>query len=405
MARDAARIMNTAIAGSFTEVTCEEWNALLRGSQTACPMLRWEFLAGLEHTGCTTAKTGWQPLPLLVRDESGVLIGAAPLYAKSHSYGEYVFDWAWADAYQRAGLEYFPKLLVALPFSPIPSARLLINPSSRAPHRGAWGSPRALSGPRDDEIRAALLSAIQEQAQLTGLSSAHVLFPDTEDLAALKSAGWLIRENVQFHWKNPGYGSFEDYLAALTQPKRKKIKAERRKVREANVSTRMIEGAEMTKEELAFFYQCYERTYFEHRSTPYMNLEFFERLRVTMPENILLCVAKREGRPIAASFFMHGNGVLYGRYWGAIERVDCLHFEVAYYSPIEWAIQKKIQRFEGGAQGEHKLARGFEPVKTYSGHWLREPSFYDAVARYLSRESQGIEAYVNELEARNPVRG
>ena len=406
--------LKAILAGSYTEVDCDEWNALARDSPTACPMLRWEFLAGLEQTGCTTGKTGWQPLPLLVRDDSGALVGAAPLYAKGHSYGEYVFDWAWADAYQRAGLEYFPKLLVALPFSPIPSARLLTAPSPKG------GSPRA-DGPRDDDflpslrgaegdvaihdVRKELLAAIQSQADSTGLSSAHILFPDDQDLGALKSAGWLIRENVQFHWQNPGYRSFEDYLAALTQPKRKKIKAERRKVREANVSTRMIHGAEITHSELAFFYQCYERTYFEHRSTPYINLQFFEHLRTHMPENLLLCIAQREGHPIAASFFMHGNGVLYGRYWGAIERVDCLHFEVAYYSPIEWAIEKKIQRFEGGAQGEHKLARGFEPVKTYSGHWLREPAFYDAVARYLARESQGIEAYVNELEARNPVRG
>jgi uncharacterized protein len=386
--------MKLTLAGSYTEVDREEWNGLLGNSPTACPMLRWEFLAGLEQTGCTTGKTGWQPLPILVRDDSGVLVGAAPLYAKGHSYGEYVFDWAWADAYQRAGLEYFPKLIVAIPFSPIPSARLLTAPSLRACEAGV-----AMY-----DIKSQLLTAIQSQAQSTGLSSAHILFPDNEDLSALKSSGWLIRENVQFHWQNPGYLSFEDYLAALTQPKRKKIKAERRKVREANVSTRMIEGAELTQTELAFFYQCYERTYFEHRSTPYMNLEFFEHLRTNMPENLALCIAQREGRPIAASFFMHGNSVLYGRYWGAIERVDCLHFEVAYYSPIEWAIEKKIQRFEGGAQGEHKLARGFEPVKTYSGHWLREPAFYDAVARYLSRESQGIEAYVNELEARNPVR-
>ncbi len=387
--------MKLILAGSYTEVDCAQWNALLHNSPTACPMLRWEFLSGLEQTGCTTAKTGWQPLPVLVRDDAGTLIGAAPLYAKGHSYGEYVFDWAWADAYQRAGLEYFPKLLVALPFSPIPSARLLAHPSLRGAKSGAASC---------DEVRKELLAAIQSQAQSSGLSSAHILFPDEEDLSALKSAGWLIRENVQFHWQNPGYGSFEDYLAALTQPKRKKIKAERRKVREASVSTRMIQGTEITQEDLSFFYRCYERTYLEHRSTPYMNLEFFEHLRTRMPENLLLCIAKREGRPIAASFFMHGNGVLYGRYWGALERVDCLHFEVAYYSPIEWAIAKKIQRFEGGAQGEHKLARGFEPVKTYSGHWLREPGFYDAVARYLARESQGIEAYVNELEARNPVR-
>ena len=361
-------------------------------------------------------------MPLVLRDDQGQVIGAAPLYAKGHSYGEYVFDWAWADAYERAGLRYFPKLLVASPFSPIPGTRLLTL-------RGG-GSPRA-GGPRDDDdpslrgtevgetslrgaregdvaihdVKAHLLAAIQAQAESNGLSSAHILFPDHEDLAALKSAGWLIRENVQFHWFNHGYAGFNDYLSALTQPKRKKINAERRKVREAGVTTRMVAGQEISDAELGFFYRCYERTYREHRSTPYLNLAFFTHLRETMPQALLLCIAERAGQPIAASFFMQANGVLYGRYWGAMERVDCLHFEVAYYTPIAWAIAHGVGRFEGGAQGEHKLARGFEPVKTYSGHWLCEPAFYDAVARYLARESQGIEAYVNELEARNPVRG
>lgn len=395
---------NLTLTGSYSEIDRDDWNALAGESPDASPMLRWEFLSGLEQTGCTTGESGWQPIPLTARDDAGELIGAVPLYAKGHSYGEYVFDWAWADAYQRAGLNYFPKLLVAIPFSPIPSARLLVRealPQTRAADR-ALAAKITLSS---DDVRASLIAGLQDQVSSSGLSSAHVLFPNEHDLAALKAAGWLIRENVQFHWQNPGYVSFDDYLAALTQPKRKKVKAERRKVREANVSTRMIDGPAITQHELAFFYQCYERTYFEHRSTPYLSLAFFEHLRTSLPENILLCIAEREGRPIAAAFFMYGNAVLYGRYWGAVERVDCLHFEVSYYSPIEWAITKKIQRFEGGAQGEHKLARGFEPVKTHSAHWLAEPRFKDAVARYLERESRGIEAYVNELEDRSPLEG
>lgn len=254
------------------------------------------------------------------------------------------------------------------------------------------------------KIKQSLLAAIEFQAKTSGLSSAHVLFPDEQDLVALKAAGWLIRQNVQFHWRNSGYASFDDYLSALTQPKRKKIKAERRKVRESGVTVRLVAGVELDDADLEFFYRCYTRTYQEHRSTPYMNLAFFKHLRLSMPQSLLLCIAEREGRPIAASFFMHTNDVLYGRYWGAMERVDCLHFEVAYYAPIEWAIAHGIKRFEGGAQGEHKLARGFEPVKTYSGHWLREPAFYDAVARHIERESLGIETYVNELEIRNPLR-
>jgi len=377
--------MKVRLLGGYDEVQAPRWNSLLNQQPQASPVLRHEFLSGLVQTGCTTGDTGWQALPLVAYDEADRLIGAAPLYVKGHSYGEYVFDWAWADAYQRAGLDYFPKLLVASPFSPIPGSRLMSAPSA------------------DQAIKSALLDAIQGQVSSLGLSSAHILFPDDEDVRAMRASGWLVRENVQFHWHNPGYGSFDDYLGALTQPKRKKIKAERRKVRDAGVTCRMVAGPEITQDELAFFYRCYARTYGEHHSTPYMSLDFFQHLQASMPECLALCLAERAGRPIAASFFMHDAGVLYGRYWGAIERVDCLHFEVAYYGPIEWAIARGIRRFEGGAQGEHKLARGFEPVKTYSGHWLAQPAFYDAVARYLERETQGVEAYINELEARNPV--
>lgn len=382
--------MNITIAGSMGDVSPIAWNGLLSQQDHPGPVLSHEFLWGLESTGCTTAQTGWQPIPMVVKRKDGELHAACPLYLKSHSYGEYVFDWAWAEAYGRAGLSYFPKLLVASPFSPIPGTRLFV---CRENQKAAIAAKREL------------LAAIQSQAISAEFSSAHVLFADPADVSALREEGWLIRESVQFHWHNRGYGSFEDYLGALTQPKRKKIRAERRKVRDAGVSTELFEGAEVSREQILFFYQCYERTYREHQSTPYMSLGFFEYLFSKRPQDVVLCLAKRNGAPIAASLLLCADGVLYGRYWGAIERVDCLHFELAYYAPIEWAIQKGAIRFEGGAQGEHKLSRGFEPMKTYSGHWLREPAFYDAVARYLERESKGIEAYVNELEARNPVRG
>ncbi len=376
--------MDITLHGSFSEIPALDWNGLLADQPEATPFLRWEFLNTLESTGCTTGKTGWSPLPLTVGDPSGTLVGAAPAYAKGHSYGEYVFDWAWADAYQRAGLDYYPKLLVASPFSPIPGTRLLA---------------------RDAHAKTALIDAIEDQARTLGWSSAHVLFTDSHDMAALRERGWLIRDNVQFHWHNHQYATFEDYLGHLTQPKRKKVNAERRKVREAGIATRIIAGREITTADWDFFHRCYANTYREHHSTPYISKQCFLELGQTMPECFVLCMAERAGEPIACALLMQENQVLYGRYWGALERVDCLHFEVAYYRPIEWAIEHRIRRFEGGAQGEHKLARGFEPVKTYSAHWLSEPRFRDAVARFLERESQGVERYVNELELRSPIRG
>lgn len=375
--------MQVSLCESFSDLDSTEWNTLLRSQANPTPFLDHRFLLALEQSGCTTSETGWQPLPITVRDDQGTLLAAAPLYAKGHSYGEYVFDWAWADAYERAGLRYFPKLLIASPFSPIPGARLIA---------------------KDTAAQAALITAIAAEVRRAGVSSAHVLFADAREIATLDEAGWLIRENVQFHWMNQGYDTFDDYLAALTQPKRKKIKAERRKVREAGVATELKAGADITESDWMFFYRCYERTYHEHRSTPYLSLAFFLQAAASMPDVFVMCIASRDEQPIASSLLMQSDGVLYGRYWGAIERVDCLHFEVAYYTPIEWAINNRLKRFEGGAQGEHKLARGFEPVKTASAHWLDHPEFKGAVARYLARESQGIEQYVNELEMRSPVR-
>lgn len=380
---DKLAAMRASVCKSFSEIHASEWNALLAAQRSPTPFVDHRFLLALEQSGSTRAQSGWQPLPLTIRDDQGELVAAAPMYAKGHSYGEYVFDWAWADAYERAGLQYFPKLLIASPFSPIPGARLLA---------------------RTADAQAALMNAITEQVKRTGVSSAHVLFADATEIAMLAQAGWLVRENVQFHWMNHGYQSFEDYLAALTQPKRKKIKAERRKVREAGVTADIKSGLAITESDWAFFYRCYERTYLEHRSTPYLSLGFFLQAAALMPDVFVMCIAHRDGKPIASSLLMQSGGVLYGRYWGAMQRVDCLHFEVAYYAPIEWAVSQGLKRFEGGAQGEHKLARGFEPVKTASAHWLDHPEFKDAVARHLARESHGMERYVNELESRSPVR-
>lgn len=314
-----------------------------------------------------------------------------PLFLKSHSYGEYVFDWAWADAYARHGLEYYPKLLGAIPFTPVRGARLLA---------------------RDAEARRALIGAALDFARELGVSSLHVLFPTDAERDALAGAGMLIRSGVQFHWRNRGYADFEQFLGELEQKKRKNIRAERRKVAQAGVRFRHLHGAQITEADWHFFARCYANTYREHHSTPYLNRAFFLRLGATMPENLHLVIADREQdggvRPIASSLLVVDEGpeskTAYGRYWGALETVPCLHFETAFYQPLQWCIEAGVAVFEGGAQGEHKMARGLMPVATHSAHWLAHPAFADAVENFLQRETQGIDAYLDELGERSPFR-
>lgn len=306
-----------------------------------------------------------------------------PLYLKMHSYGEYVFDWAWADAYQRHGLDYYPKLLSSIPFTPVTGARLLA---------------------RDADSRTALLAALIKLQNGSAVSSTHVLYPPEAQAEELREAGFLLRAGVQFHWLNPGYASFDAFLDTLERKKRKNIRAERRKVAEQGILFRHVAGATASAEDWRFFHRCYSRTYAAHHSTPYLNLAFFRRIGEQMPENILLIIAERDGMPIAASLLIHDQKTLYGRYWGAIEDVACLHFETAYYQPLEHCIAHGITCFEGGAQGEHKMARGFLPQRTWSAHWLAHPDFADAVERFLERETGGIASYMDELNDRNPFR-
>jgi predicted N-acyltransferase len=304
-----------------------------------------------------------------------------PLYLKSHSYGEYVFDWAWADAYQRHGLAYYPKLLAAIPFSPVSGPRLL-----------------AVS----DAARAALVRAALALAQ--NASSLHVLFPQPQEAMLMRAAGMMLRSGVQFHWNNPGYGSFDDFLLQLSHDKRKKIRQERRKVADAGATFRRLRGGDIRESDWEFFTRCYQHTYREHRSTPYLNLEFFQRLGQTMAQHVLLIVAERDGKPIASALNLYSKETLYGRYWGALQYLPCLHFEACYYQALEFCIEQKIKVFEGGAQGEHKLARGFLPVKTQSAHWLAHPEFSDAVERFREREHRGIDSYVDELNEHSPYK-
>jgi predicted N-acyltransferase len=294
-----------------------------------------------------------------------------------------VFDWAWANAYQEHGLPYYPKLLSAIPFTPVTGPRLLA---------------------RDDAARAALIQALLATQEGTDVSSTHVLFPPDEEARQLADAGFLLRSGVQFHWMNAGYADFDEFLATLEQKKRKNIRAERRKVAEAGVRLRRVRGRDVTPEEWRFFTRCYRHTYAEHHSTPYLNLDFFKRIGAAMPDNLLLVIAERDGQPIAASLVVHDATTLYGRYWGALEHVPCLHFEAAYYQPLEFCIEQGIAVFEGGAQGEHKMARGFLPTRTWSAHWLAHPAFADAVQRFLEREADGIDGYIDELNDRTPFR-
>ena len=316
------------------------------------------------------------------------------LYEKDHSYGEYVFDWAWANAYQQHGLAYYPKATVAVPFTPVPGARLLA---------------------RDAAARQALLAALIGYSQDRDMSSLHLLFVSPQDAQACAESGLMLRHTVQFHWTNtrPGFTDFDAFLTSLSQDKRKKIRQERRKVLDAGVQFRWAQGLDIRDADWDFFYRCYERTYLEHGNAPYLSRAFFAAMQRDMPENWLLFVAERAGQPIASSLIglssANADGaqpcVAYGRYWGALERVDCLHFEACYYQPLQWCIDHGYARFEGGAQGEHKMARALMPVKTSSAHWLAHPAFADAVARFLEREGEGIQQYMGLLEQRSPFKG
>ncbi|MDN7612195.1 GNAT family N-acetyltransferase [Burkholderia cepacia] len=379
----------TGILSSPAEVPADEWNALLARDAQPTPFLRHEFLDALHVARCAVDDTGWSPHFVTLTDErTGRLAAAAPVYAKQHSYGEYVFDWAWADAYQRNDLSYYPKLLCAVPFTPVQGTRLLA---------------------ADDDARRRLAATLLAFAEQSDVSSLHVLFPTGDEAALLESMGMMLREGVQFHWINDGYRHFDDFLGTLEQKKRKNIRAERRKVHEAGVTFRRLTGDRITDADWRFFSRCYRQTYREHYSSPYLNLDFFRTIGATMPENLLLVIAEAGGQPIASALAVYrrgenGGGTLYGRYWGAVEHVPCLHFETAYYQLLEFCIEAGLDTFEGGAQGEHKLARGFLPTVTHSAHWLAHPAFSDAVARFLERETEHIHAYVDELREHDPFR-
>ena len=365
------------------EIPAAEWNALV-GDES--PFLEWEWLASLEDAGCVGAKSGWTPRPLVVRD-SGRLVAAVPLYVKTNSEGEFVFDWGWADAYERTGRRYYPKLVASVPFTPATGARLLVRP----------GADAALVHER--LIHGALAAATELR-----VSSLHVLFPTETERERLGGAGFLSRKGCQFHWHNEGYADFDDFLGRFSSAKRKKAKRERRRVAEAEIEFEHLRGDQPTPAEWDAIFEFYSHTFERRGRAPYLNRAFFDEIARTMPENLLIILARYRAAPIACAICFRGGDTLYGRYWGSAADFHSLHFETCYYQGIDYCIREGLAKFEPGTQGEHKISRGFTPHATWSCHWIADSGFHDAVADFLARETQHVDAYMDELDEHVPYR-
>ncbi len=368
---------------SIADIPPHEWNALLG---TAPAFMSHEFISALERCNLVTPEQGWLGCHLALRDENNQLKGAVPLYEKHHSWGEFVFDWAWADAYQRAGLSYYPKLVAAAPFTPASSPRLLIGPEP------------------DQSLQIALLKAIQARAENRQLSSAHVQFLDETELEASRQTGMLLRKDCQFHWHNNAYNDFDAFLAQFSSAKRKKVKRERRRIREAGIRFVHLSGNEMTESDWRDAFELTRITFQLRGREPYLNLNFFLTLVEQRPEFFRVIFAQHDQRRIAAAICFVSADALYGRYWGADAAYHSLHFETCYYQGIEFCIDSGLQRFEPGTQGEHKVSRGFLPQTTWSAHWLSNPQFASAIENHLGREQQYIDAYMREVGDHSPFR-
>lgn len=346
------------------------------------PFITWDFLQALEQSGCVSEETGWAPRHLVAEGADGEMVGALPLYLKSHSYGEYVFDHAWANALERAGGQYYPKLLTMVPFTPVTGRRILS---------------------ADDEARSALVEAAPSLAREWGLSSWHVLFPDERDAKTLHGGGLAARSDIQFIWHNRGYGSYDDFLADLASRKRKGLKKER-EAANAGVEIVALTGDALTTEHWDVFFACYQDTGARKWGTPYLNRAFFQLIHERMADHVWMVMARREGRWIAAALNFIGGGALYGRYWGCLEGQDSLHFELCYHRAIEYAIAHGLKRVEAGAQGHHKLARGYRPTPVGSAHFITHPGFDEAVRRFLRAEQKAVMSEIASLDAEGPFR-
>lgn len=375
--------MNISVIEHLEDIPAAEWNALAGDSN---PFLRHEFLVALERHACVGENAGWIPQHLVAHD-SGQLVGAAPMYLKFNSYGEFVFDWAWADAYARSGLPYYPKLVVTVPYTPATGARLLL--------ANAAGQ---------EAVAGRLIEGALEHARRLQVSSLHWLFTTAQDTARLERNEFMRRTGCQFHWSNPGYRDFSDFLSTLTSEKRKKIKQERRRVREAGIELEILDGHQVTQAQWKIFHDFYCSTFYKKGGIASLTLEFFQEIGRTLADNVVLVLARHQGRYVAGAFNLRGTDTLYGRHWGCAEDFHGLHFECCYYTPMSYCIQHGLARFEAGAQGEHKIARGFLPTPTRSAHWLAHPAFSRAVRDFLARETLAVESYINDLCEHTPFK-
>ena len=383
--RDRA-VIEVVSGRHMVDVDARQWDAL--AGETS-PFLKHAFLLALEESGAVTATTGWQPHHVLVRDAQG-LLAAMPLYLKNHSWGEYVFDWGWADAYRRYGRPYYPKLVSAIPYTPSPSPRLLMRDELTAAQR--------------DDIFQRVYEAVTAQAERQGASSWHVLFPQTDESAHWEQHGLIRREANQFHWRNQGYQDFDDFLARFSSRKRKNLRREREEVARAGFNFVHLEGPQISARDWDIFYQFYQNTYHVRGQEAYLNRDFFARIGATMADDLFLIMVEKDGSYVAGALFFKNSHTLYGRYWGSQADYYNLHFETCYYQGIDYCLRHGLQRFDAGAQGEHKLRRGFEPVVTLSCHWVADPAFRHAIENFCVEEAQHMALYREHAVGSLPFR-
>jgi predicted N-acyltransferase len=381
---DGREAIAVNVVGRIAEVPAAEWDAC---AGTDVPFVSHAFLDALEASGSVAAETGWLPQHLTIADADGHLLGAAPLYLKDHSYGEYVFDWGWADAYERAGGSYYPKLQSSVPFTPVTGPRLLVRP----------GADR-------DSIAGALIAAMVELTRRHDASSLHITFPEEDEWRRCGAAGLLQRVGLQYHWQNPGYESFDNFLATLTSRKRKAIKRERRKALESGVRIRALTGEALEPGHWDAFHRFYLANADRKWGRPYLTREFFHLLGERLADRVVLVLAESDGEPVAGALNLMGAEALYGRNWGCLAHFRFLHFEACYYQAIDYAIRHGLKRVEAGAQGEHKIQRGYLPVETYSAHWIRDRGFRDAVALFVDRERNAVRQEIAALGDYGPFR-